>query len=221
MVRYSCKLSFESYLSRLLQLFWYIFRTVSCNISCFICYLEFVAYCEVILVYFPSSFIIRLFYVSLYFNHIKDTWLKLVNILYNLWFKLYNMLTSPVSSVTISSILLYYFFIFVNFQAFHGQLVFRFFFSSWIPSELNITGMLGSSFSQSFIEAKFDYTRHACCDFQTRVFVCLAELSREIIAGVIHCMHNNEKKMQVGKEISVYFYYIKGYFLLETRLIET
>ncbi len=44
-------------------------------------------------------------------------------------------------------------------------------------------------------------------------------MSREVISqdhsGVIHCMHNNEKKVQVGKEISVYFNYIKRYFLLE------
>ncbi len=43
-------------------------------------------------------------------------------------------------------------------------------------SELNITGMLSSLFSQSFFEAKFDFqSRHACCDFQKRVFLCLAE----------------------------------------------
>ena len=34
------------------------------------------------------------------------------------------------------------------------------------------------------------------------MFLCLAELSREIIAaGAIHSMHNNKKKIQVEKEM--------------------
>ena len=46
------------------------------------------------------------------------------------------------------------------------------------------------------------------------MFLCLAELSREIIAGAMHSMHKNEKKIQVKKEISVHFYYFKRYFFL-------
>ena len=51
-------------------------------------------------------------------------------------------------------------------------------------------------------------SRHACF-YVSRNYVVRS------LQGAAHSMHNDEKKIQVGKEISVSFYYFKRYCLLQ------